>query len=212
MPIIPQDKPAVQGNDVTVFAKNRCSRPACSEQRRWAAAGEIKKRGAWQLPVFSFSVCRRSCRRHRRRRAPQKRCVNGCQNSRPGGVILSPFPCSSYYNFAFTPLLRSAQEKSLLAQGAICESLICKSDLQIIDLRIIDLQIRSANHRSANQCRALLLTARRISVSATTRPLTAPSRSVLRLRRLMLCGRMSRSAMLLSYVLSRRSIMRRRRR
>ena len=50
-----------------------------------------KKRGAWQLPVFSFSVCRRLCRRHLRRRAPQKRCVNGCQNSRPGGVILSPF-------------------------------------------------------------------------------------------------------------------------
>jgi len=26
----------------------------------WAAALQIKKRGAWQLPVFSFSVCRRN--------------------------------------------------------------------------------------------------------------------------------------------------------
>ena len=34
MPFIPQDKPALQGNDGTEFVKNRCSRSACSEQRR----------------------------------------------------------------------------------------------------------------------------------------------------------------------------------
>ena len=151
--------------------------------KQWVAVVEIKKRGAGRLPVFSFSVCRRSCRRHRRRRAPQKRCVNGCQNSRPGGVILPPLPCTSNYNFAFTPLLRSAQAKSL----------------------------RAPQRETANHLGALLSTVRRISVPATTRPL-ASSRSVLRsvrLRRLMLCRRMSRSAMLLSHVLSRRLIVRR---
>jgi hypothetical protein len=107
--------PALQENDVTVFAKNRCSRSACSHQR---LVSKKKKRGAGRLPVFSFSVCRRSCRRHRRRRAPQKRCVNGCQNSRPGGVILPPLPCTSNYNFAFTPLPGSAQAKSLRAPSA----------------------------------------------------------------------------------------------
>ena len=55
MPFVPQDKPAVQGNDVTVFAKNRCSRPARSEQRRWEAAGEIKKNGEpGSSPFFLF--------------------------------------------------------------------------------------------------------------------------------------------------------------
>ena len=93
--------------------------------KQWVAVVEIKKRGAGRLPVFSFSVCRRSCRRHRRRRAPQKRCVNGCQNSRPGGVILPPLPCTSNYNFAFTPVLRSAQAKSLRAPSANCKSPRC---------------------------------------------------------------------------------------
>jgi hypothetical protein len=155
--------------------------------RPWAAAVEIIKNGEpGSSPFFLFPYAAVTCRRHLRRRAPQKRCVNGCQNSRPGGVILSPLPCTSYYNFAFTPLLRSAQVKSLRAPARI------------------------ANHRGA-----LLSTAWRISVPATTRPLTAASRSVLRgvrLWRLMRCGRMSRSAMLLSHVLSRRSVVRRRRR
>ncbi len=153
----------------------------------WAAAGEIKKkRGAWQLPDFSFSVCRRSCRRHRRRRAPQKRCVNGCQNSRPGGVILSPFRALATTTSLLLPCCGARKRNLCAPPGAICKS------------------------------QALLLfAARRISVSSTARPLTAASRRVLRgmrLRRLMLCGRMSRSAMLLSHVLSRRSSMGRSRR
>lgn len=148
-------------------------------------AVEIKKNGEpGSSPIFLFPYAAVTCRRHLRRRAPQKRCVNGCQNSRPGGVIHPPLPCTSNYNFAFTPLLRSAQAKSLRAPTAICEF-----------------------------AASLLFTARRISVSATTRPLTAASRRVLRsvrLRRLMLCWRMSRSAMLLSHVLSRCSVVRRR--
>ena len=117
--------PTVQGNDVTVSAKILVRGPLV-RSKAVVAVGEIKKkRGAGRLPVFSFSVCRRLCRRHRRRRAPQKRCVNGCQNSRPGGVILPPLPCTSNYNFAFTPVLRSAQAKSLRAPSANCKSPRC---------------------------------------------------------------------------------------
>jgi hypothetical protein len=58
----------------------------------WAAALEIKKNGEpGSSPFFLVPYAAATCRRHLRRRAPQKRCVNGCQNSRPGGVILSPF-------------------------------------------------------------------------------------------------------------------------
>src|SRR5690349_19950823 len=58
----------------------------------WAAAFEIKKNGEpGSSPFFLFPYAAVTCRRHLRLLAPQKRCVNGYPNSRPGGVILSPF-------------------------------------------------------------------------------------------------------------------------
>ena len=153
----------------------------------WAAAVEIIKNGEpGSSPFFLFPYAAVTCRRHLRRRAPQKRCVNGCQNSRPGGVILSPFRALATTTSLLLPCC-GARKRNLCAPPA-----------------------RIANHRGA-----LLSTAWRISVPATSGPLTTASRTVLRsvrLGRLMLCGRMSRSVMLLSHVLSRRSIMRRSRR
>ena len=132
--------PTVQGNDVTVSAKIHVRGPLVWS-KAVVAVGEIKKkRGAGRLPVFSFSVCRRLCRRHRRRRAPQKRCVNGCQNSRPGGVILPPLPCTSQLQLRFYS--RAAERAS---------EIFARS------------QRETANHRGA-----LLATVRRISVPATT--------------------------------------------
>jgi hypothetical protein len=52
MPFIPQDTPAVQGNDVTVFAKNRCSRSASWEQRRGRPRLGLKKTGSLAAPRF----------------------------------------------------------------------------------------------------------------------------------------------------------------
>jgi hypothetical protein len=54
MPFVPQDKAALQGNDVTVFAKNRCSRSAGSEQRRGLPRVRLKKTGSLAAPRFFF--------------------------------------------------------------------------------------------------------------------------------------------------------------
>jgi hypothetical protein len=50
-----------------------------------------RKTGSLAASRFLFVRKPTQCRRHSRRRAPQKRCVNGFQNSRPGGVMFPPF-------------------------------------------------------------------------------------------------------------------------
>src|SRR4029077_20923723 len=68
------------------------------------------KTGSLAAPRFAHSICPGDAEKHRRRRAPQERCVNGVKILGPVESCLPP--CASYFNSAFTSAGNGMQEKN----------------------------------------------------------------------------------------------------